>query len=315
MLLKRAVLLALLGIGCNPCTSDHSEGGETPYSRCIKQDPHEVPERVGSMTLKADGRTLTLSGLPAEPRVAAFQGPGMAATTNSEPLLRKLIAEKANLLLVLGGIGLDTSVATQHLARLVSIGPPVLFLAGGRDSAETIRDARLGLPAQQQEKVIDVTPFHLLRLAGYSLVLVAGSENGRSAIHESACGFALEDLERIEDAAAAAPETQRVLVSWEIPAGSPVASSSTGDVGASGLGALRDAVAARFGIHAWPDLQVMRPRSGSDLAPWDAVTTDLHLVVPRLFGPSHERADGTRQLPGYAVFRLGTAGATVERPR
>lgn len=316
MLLKRAVLLALLGVGCNPCTSDHSEGGATPFARCLQAEPPQVPERVGSVTLLAEGRALTLGGLPAEPRIAAFQGPGMATTTDSEPVLRKLTAEKADLLLLLGGLGLDTSAAKQHLARLASIGPPVLFLAGGRDGTDSIQQARVGLSAQQQAKVIDLTPFRQVHAPGYSLTLVAGSENGRSAIHDSACGFMEEDLEGIEDVSEGDEGTRRVLVSWEIPARSPVAISPAGDVGSVALGRLRAALRPQLGLHAWPDLHVMRPQSAErEVISWGSVATDLHLVVPRLCGPVHERGDGTRQLPGYVVLRLGKAGISAERPR
>lgn len=316
MLLKRAVLLALLGVGCDTCTSDHSEGGATPFSRCLEAEPLQVQERVGSITVGAKSRTLTLGGLPTEPRIAAFQGPGMATTTDSDPVLRQLTAEKADLLLVLGGLGLDTGAAKQHLARIASVGPPVLFLAGGRDSAEAIREARQGLSAQQQANFIDLTPFRHIRAPGYRLTLVAGSENGRMAIHDSACGFVPEDLERIEDGSEHAAGIHRVLVSWEIPARSPVAFSPAGDVGAAALGELRDAFAPQVGLHAWPDLHVMRPQSAERKAvSWGSVTADLHLVVPRLYGPTHERGDGTRQLPGYVVLRLGKAGIYAERPR
>jgi hypothetical protein len=316
MLLKRAVLIALALVGCNPCTSDHLRGGDTPFSRCIQRDPGNLPERVGAVTLRAEGRLLILEGLPAEPRIAAFQAPGMTTAADPSPVLRKLGGAKPDILLVLGGLGLDTLAAKQHLARLAGLTLPVLFLAGGRDSSEVFEQAHEALPEKQRGNVVDVTGFHQLRLAGYSLVLVAGSENGRSAIHESACGFTPEDLERIEDAAKPPPETHRVLVSWEIPTGSPVASVTAGDVGAPGLGALRDTLGPRFGVHAWPDVHVMRPQSGqAEVVSWDSVATDLHLVVPRLYGPSHELGDGTRHLPGYAILRFGKGGLTVERPR
>lgn len=316
MLLKRAVLLALLAVACNPCTSDHAAGGATPFSRCLLRGPGDLPGRVGPLTIQAAGRTLTLGGLPAEPRVAVFQAPGMATSLEPGSTLNRLASEKADVLLVLGGLGLDPEAAKVHLGRLASVGPPVLFLAGGRDSGEAIDAAQSALTPVQRSNVIDLTPYQAVALPGYTLVLVAGSEAGREAIHESACGFSPDDLESIEDAAKAVPGTRRLLVSWEIPAGSSLAAPTRAGDSAERLGAFRDEIGCELGVHAWPDLKVMRPTTGKgDSLAWGATTKELQLAVPRLYGPTHTRVDGTREPPGYAILRLGKEGVSVVRPR
>lgn len=316
MLLKCAVLCALLAVGCGPCGGGISVAGDTPFERCMAREPHHPPAAIGTIRFTLDDRALTLTGLPAAPRIAFFQGPGMATQLGHSEALRALATDAPDLMLVLGGIGPEAKGADPWIVGLAKLGRPVLFMAGGRDSAASIETALGALAPAQRKHVVDVTGIHALHLSRYTLALVAGADSGGAAIAETACGFSEADVEAVRATLDEAGERARVLVSWEIPKASKAQALPSAVFGSPLLSTVGEAGAFKAGIHAWPDLDVSRPvaAAGGTLA-WGQTVNDLEVVVPRIVGAAHERADGTRQLPGYVILRFDASGILVEKPR
>jgi len=318
MLFKPAVALLLLTVGCGRCGSSFEGGGVTPYVRCLAADPPSFPQTLGALRLSVSDRVLEIEGLPAEPRVAVFQGPGMATSAAPNEVVGALARQKPDLLLMLGGIGSDPKNAAATLHPIAKQGIPLLFLAGGRDTSENVTAARDLLPTPLGAQFIDLTSLVALRTKGYLWLLVAGAAAGREGIDEAACGFAEDDLgARLDLGRDVADGTKRVLVSWEIPTGVLGSTSPTAPaVGSDALAKLRTELGDIAGIHAWPDLHVMRPYAGGNVVTAsDQPRPDLQLVVPRVTGPAHVRGDGTRQLPGFAIVRFAEGGLIAEPSR
>lgn len=317
MLFKRAAALLLLVAGCGRCGGADGGGGPTPYARCLEAEPVSVPPSIGGVTFQVvEDRVLELGGLPQAPRVAVFQGPGMVTALPHAGAVGLLVQHKPDLILILGGLGTDQGSSSQWVGAIAKLGRPVLFLAGGRDKHGTLDAVREALPPADAERLIDLTSFVGLRGPGFHWVLVAGSELGRESIDNESCGFAESDLaDRLDAARSAVSSASRTLVSWEIPRG-PLGGSGERlpEVGSAALAALRHDLGDIGGLHAWPDTQVMRPTSKAG-GGWGAAASDLQLVVPRLFGPAHERGDGTRHLPSFAIVAFSSAGMIAELPR
>lgn len=317
MLFKCAVMVLVVA-GCGRCNSVSEVGGETPYERCLDADPPSFPANLGKLKFTLADRVLEIHGLPPEPRVAVFQGPGMATGMSSTAALAALTAQTPDLLLMLGGLGTDAKTAATVLGSVAEVGVPVLFLAGGRDRANTLAEGRETLPDPLANRVLDTTALVGVRVHAYFLLLLAGAAGGQDGIADDSCGFSEADIEpRLDAAKTAASRSRVVIVSWAIPAG-PLGGSDSGVsiVGSGLIAGLQADLGVVGGLHAWPDHQVMRPLSKANQAlGWGVPVADLQLVVPRLIGPSHQRADGTRQTPGFAIIRLAKAGLIAEAPR
>jgi hypothetical protein len=315
-LLKCAVLCVVLALGCGPCGGGRAVGGDTPFERCIARDPVTPPAAIGNLKLSLVDRVLHLDGLPTAPRIAFLQGPGMATQLGHSDGLRRLVAAAPDVIMVLGGIGLETKGADPWLVALSKLGRPLLFQAGGRDSVATIDAAFAALPPDARSRIVDVTSMFAVNLSGYMLALISGADAGGASIAESACGFSASDADAVSAALGDDEDHPIVLVSWEIPAGGKGARLPSASVGSARLTPLREHERFKAGVYAWPDVDVLRPVgvTGSAFV-WGQPSSGFELVVPRIAGASHERADGTRQLPGFVVLRFEAGGIVAEMPR
>lgn len=300
-----ALAWALLLPGC--CSScgcgaaAPQAGGPTPYARCALADAPEAREsRVGDLTLRVEGRDLTIAGLPETVPVAIARGPapfrdpvGSAAA--------EIEASGARLLLVLGSLGDDEASAAANVASVAQLPIPTLILAGGRDDPAHLRAAIDALDASARDRVVDVSALRRVRL-GPRLVLVpaAGAPEGRYARAEAACGIGEEDVEAIAAELGEAGDEGRILLAWAAPAGSPAALGiEGGDAGSVTVAALAAAVGARGALVAWPESQAGRVLGEG---------TARIAVAPALSGPALVRADGTRAASGVLRVDLGPGG-------
>lgn len=292
--------------------------GPTPYVRCLAGDPPKGDKlTVGALRLAIEKRTLRVTGLHGDVRIAAFAGPALGPPPN-EVALRRLTEAKPDLLLLLGGLGDSTVTAAATVKALASLAAPTLVVAGGRDTRERMRDALAVQPAAAR-KVVDISAFDAVRLGRDTLVPVAGASNGHYAIEPRACGYGLDDLKaRASALGTASPGEHRWLVAWEAPGeGGPlsVARAQSGiDAGSVDLAELARRIGAGGGVFAWPEVQLLRSSAGDGtrVVPAGMGAMDLRIVVPRLAGPAQERSDGTRVLPGFALLRFDASGLSVE---
>lgn len=289
-------------------------GGDHPYTRCLAGDPPAADERkVGSLTLHVEKRALRIDGLPREPVLAAFSGPGPGSPPN-EKGVAALQAAKPDLVLLIGDAGDDAKTASATLAALAKQPAPVLVLAGGRDTAARIADALGQLPAGDAARIIDVTALRTVQIGRDTLVPVAGAPEGHYALSAEACGYAESDLDDVASAVSDAPKSHRWLLAWAAPA-SPgrfaVARTEAGeDLGDPALAKLGERIGAQGGIFAWPHVQAGRASAsaGSHRPSPGLPNPDLQLVVPRIAGQALERSDGSRLTPGFALLKLDDAG-------
>jgi hypothetical protein len=314
-----AGLVALLALaGCRGCGAGALEvAGPTPYVRCLAAAPPEGVHVVGSLRLAFDERTLRITGTPEEVRIVAFSGPGFASAPDAT-VLQRLAGARADLALLLGGLGDDAAIARATVKALATLAMPTLLLAGGRDTRERIEGA-LAVQSATSRKVIDATALDAVRLGRDVLVPIAGASDGRYALDARSCGHRLDDLKERASALGPLPAGERRwLVAWEAPGeGGPlsIARTHTGiDTGSADLAELARRIGAGGGVFAWPEVQVARPSAGDGArsVPFGLGARDLRVVVPRLTGPAQERSDGTRILPGFAVLRLDADGLAVE---
>lgn len=310
------VLVLYLLAGCRGCArgSGLTVGGDHPYTRCLAADPPSADERkVGALTLHIEKRALRIDGLPPEPVLAAFSGPGPGAPP-SEPALAALRSAKPDLVLVVGDIGDDAKTAAATLAALAKLPMPVLVLAGGRDTSARIADALQQLPSADNARVIDMTGLRTIQIGRDTLVPVAGAPDGHYALSAEACGYAESDLDDVSAAVSESPKSRRWLLAWAAPA-SPgrfaVARTEAGpDLGSPALAKLGERIGAPGGIFAWPHVQAGRASAsaGAHRPSEGLPIPDLQLVVPRISGPALERSDGSRLAPGFASLKLGDDG-------
>lgn len=317
---KQAGIVVLLALAACDCLGRGAleVGGATPYVRCLAADP---PERetlaVGPLRLAFEKQALRITGLRQSVRVAAFGGPALGPSPTTS-VLRGLAEAKADLFLLLGGLGDDARTATATVKALASLAAPTLVVAGGRDTRERMRGALAAQP-RRAPKLVDITTLDAVHLGRDTLVPIAGASDGRYALEASACGYGLRDLKaRASALGDAPPGERRWLVAWEAPGEGgvlSVARTHAGiDAGSADLAELARRVGAGGGVFAWPEVQLLRPSAGSGTrrVPLGVAAADLRIVVPRLAGPAQERSDGTRVLPGFALLRLDAAGLAVE---
>ena len=322
----RVGLGALLAVAIESGCSEDSRlgvGGASSYARCLGRGVADHgPARIGALALTVEDAVLSIAGLPALPRLAAFAGPGPGpapwakAGSGAPP---GLSAAKPDLVLVLGDLGDDPRLARATAAALDRLGVPVLVVGGGRDGLAALSAAD-ALP-----NVIDVSPLHAVRLirgaggpkrrASYSLIPVAGALDGRYARPDEGgrdgCGYSEDDLED-RDLPKPEPGERRLLAAWQAPVGLD-REHAPGDAGSPSLAAFSQRVGAGGGLFAWPHAQAGRLRSTRDGSPRaaGAPVDDLALIVPRLAGPSLERADGSHLAPGFALIELASSGPVL----
>jgi hypothetical protein len=270
---------------------------------------------VGRAKLQIHDRTLTLT-TPPNPSltIAAFAGPGPGRAPTA-PTIAALGAAHPDLLLLLGDLGDTQAVARATIAALASVTSPTVLVAGGRDTLERIKDA-LGALKQGKDRIIDATGLREIRLGNDTFIPVAGALDGRYALDDKACGYALDDLKRLAKDVLGTG-SRRWLVGWQAPGLGGVASvSRTGqgvDVGSPALAQLAVKLGAPGGLFAWPHVQAGRPTSagGNRRLPVGEPAKDLQLVVPRLSGPAVELGDGSTLSPGFALLTLDADGLAL----
>ena len=282
---------------CASCSTEARlrVGGATPYVRCMAgPEPAERTLRLGGAQVRVHGRQVELTGVPADPTLVAFSGPGFGGPPPAAALA-ELARAKADAVFMLGGLGESEPEARATAIALAKIDRPVFFLAGGRDRWSVLR-AALG----SSERIVDVTPATELRLGSHTLVFVPGAEAGRYAIDDTACGFGAPDLRALA-AALGPPKGSRWLVSWHAPAAARgqkgVTRTATGvDIGSWTLSRFASQIGAPNGFYGWP----VSSDSDSVSGPGGAAQR----VVPRLWGPRIERDDGSLAPLGFARFTL-----------
>ncbi len=319
------LLLAALLCGCGRCGDDLPAqlrvGGRTPYMRCLAAAaPQPRQWRVGAVSIRVQGRALTIDGLQSPTRIAAFSGPAFSQN-DLGPALERLVEVKPQLALMVGGVGDIRETAVRTLGRFGQMRFPTLVLAGGRDSWANIREAMDRLPQRARDRIIDITALYAVSIGSDTFVPVAGAAHGKYALSDEACGYGEEDLDRIERVIGRSDKGSRWLVSWQLPGGGglhAVGRTSSGlDVGDKALAGFAERVGARGGVFAWPRVQVMRARArgGDARLPFGVASEDTQIVVPRLVGPAMERDDGSRVTPGFALLHLSAAGLAVGKPQ
>jgi hypothetical protein len=311
-----ALLVLYLFAGCRGCAraGGLAVGGEHPYTRCLAGDPPGADKRkVGALTLHLDKRALRIDGLPGEPTLAAFAGPG-SGSPPSDLEVAALRSAKPDLVLLVGDVGDDAKTASATLAALAKLQVPVLVLASGRDTPARIADALDQLPPVDAARIIPVTGLRTIQIGRDTLVPVAGAPDGHYALSAEACGYGASDLDDVASALAEATKSRRWLLAWAAPA-SPgrfaVGRTETGpDLGNAALAKLGERIGAQGGIFAWPHVQAGRASAsaGSHRPSPGLPSPDLQLVVPRISGQALERSDGSRLAPGFAVLKLDEGG-------
>ena len=248
-------------------------------------------------------RTLEIAGLKRPALVAAFAGPGPGPAPSVE-VLRALSAERPALLLALGDMGDSDRVAQATVRGLAAGGIPTLLIAGARDAPARLQAALPG----EAGSVVDISGVDAVRIGDDTLVPLAGTRLGRYALGGSGCGFGADELEQLAEALGPRKAGRRWLIAWEAPAGTAVAAIEGGD---PEIERFARQIGAPGGLFAWPSANAGRAfagASGKRVAAGSAGRADLRMVVPRITQPALERADGSRQLPGYALLRLDGSG-------
>ena len=299
-----SIIYALLTLAACSSWSTESklrEGGPTPYIRCLAAPaPSPRQGQLGSIGFSLQDRSLTLRPKRWPLRIAAFSGAGFGAAPHAADVSR--LRHRADVLLMLGGVGESEAVAETSIRTLASLGTPALVLFGGRDrfSARDLLD-------KAGKGIIDITPIRRILIAGNTLVPVAGADQGRYSASAEACGFASKDLEAIAaELGTAGSAERRWLISWQAAAGTgPVPGAAAYDhgldLGSPRLGRFVQQIGAVGGLCAWP------AGPYQELPPGPLAAR----VVPRLFGPRLSRSDGTRVEPGFMMIELDDQGLRV----
>jgi hypothetical protein len=293
----------VLAAVCGACGSDVPAelrvAGPHGFVRCLALAPPDAKEwRVGDLALELRGRALSVRTPHGALRAAAFTGPAPVAT-DVRPALRALVAARAELLLVLGGLGDDRASATRTARALAETGRLVLFLAGGRDTPEIVAAALDGLDAEARARVLDVSALERVRVAGAELLPLAGAPAGRYARGPDACGFTDADLDARADALGSGEgAARRVLLGWASP--SPASGIDDGPAGSDAIARFAARVGARDVLTAWP-----REAAGVRSA-----GAGIRRVVPPIGGFAARTGTGGRSGPGAAWLSFGPSGVT-----
>ncbi len=292
--------------GVPACSSESRlrEGGPTGFVRCLAAPPAASRSwHVGRLSFALSERVLTVRGAHDPLRLAVFSGAGFGAPPDASKV-QELRHADVDLVVMLGGLGESDASATTTMSVLGALPQPVLFVAGGRDTLGRVAQA-FDAAAKTAPRVLDATRLREIRVGNDTLLPIAGAEAGRYSVSDDGCGYSPADLHaRAAELGSAAAGVRRWLLSWQAPAGGgkeAVARTPEGvDVGAPVLADFVAHVGAVGGLHAWPHARIETSQSGR-----------LRLVVPRLFGPTAERLDGSLPAPAFVKLELGDAGLRV----
>jgi hypothetical protein len=310
--MRRFATILLYGLSgllaCSGCSAESKlrEGGPTPYARCLAAPPPPARSgRIGDIAFKLQDRALALTPKHWPLRVAAFSGAGFGGPARASGLAR-LRESRADLLLMLGGLGESEPTAQASAKALAALGLPLLLVLGGRDSW---RISQAAVEALGDSSIINATALRQVSIANNTLVPIAGAEQGRYAVNEEACGFGRKDLEAAaKELGRAGSSERRWLISWQAPAAqgplpSAARSEAGMELGSTSLGRFGERIGAIGALCAWP--------AGRQEPLPDGPLTSR--VVPRLFGPRLERPDGSRVAPGFLLIELDDQGLRVVR--
>lgn len=305
------------GLGClaaGGCSSESKlrRAGDTPYVRCLAgPEPDERSIRVGALTLKSDARVLTVAG-PTRLRLAVFSAAGLGSGP-TEAALNLLRSRRPDLILMLGGVGADGSLASATLGKLASLPAPTLVVLGGRDGWAVHGQALEAL--ERAPHIMDATALRAIRIGNNTLVPLAGADVGRYALDAASCGFDHSDLDLVaQELGPLAAEERRWLVSWHAPAGlpsgligdRPAAVSTVASTGSTTVARFAERIAARGILYAWP----AEPPQGHP--PAVAAHGPIGVTaVPRLFGPRQEAANGTRGEHSVLMIEVDREGLRI----
>lgn len=291
--------------------------GEYGFTRCVSLDepaPSEI--KVGDLTLRTEGRTLTIHGLAEAVDLAAFSGPAPAPVVT--PQLGPLASRSPHLALILGGFGDTQAQAKATLTALGELPFPVLMLPGGRDGRDRLVKAMAALGDPAPANLVLLDRYRSVRFAGHEFVLLPGAERGRYGLDASVCGFDADSLsQRASDLGDPEDGVVRSLWSWTAPArGGVYAVSRTHlglDVGSVAVAEFADRVGAAGGLFAWPAVRAVQPASsdGTQALGVEQAVHDLRIVVPRLGPLPLLRSDGSRVPPGFVLLRVDAEGVRL----
>ncbi|MFT3922735.1 MAG: hypothetical protein QM778_09390 [Myxococcales bacterium] len=294
-----------LALGMQACSCSRM-GGEVDsfaFVRCAEHAaPSERTSKLAGLELQIEERTLTLRG-SGELRVAAFTGPVGGAFSRTD--LARLADTKPSVLLYLGGLGDTLEIASANLTALAGLRVPTLFIPGGADQLELVDAAFEHLDDQSAEFMVHGSGLRELRLNKERFAILPGAALGRYARDERSCGFEQADLDALEEALGRSDKEHTWLLGWNAPAGWGITrTAGQGDVGSPELAKLAQAIGARGGIFAYPEVQAMQPAPGPK-------PSGLAMVVPRLGRTGALRADGGRLPPAVATLRVTANGLSA----
>jgi hypothetical protein len=284
--------------------------------RCLAgPEPDARSERIGGVTLKLDARVLTVAG-PTPLRLAVFSASGLGKGP-TEPALGVLRSLRPDLILMLGGVGAEGSLASATLGKLASLPAPTLIVLGGRDGWAVHEKALEAF--EDTPRIIDATTLRAIRIGNNTLVPLAGADTGRYALDAASCGFDSSDLDlAAQELGPPAANELRWLVSWHAPAELPsgllgaqpatsAPGSAAGSSGSTAVARFAERIAARGVLYAWP----AEPPQGVSL-PGTASHGPLGVTaVPRLFGPRQEGANMTRGEHSVLLLEVDRAGVRI----
>jgi len=291
-----SMALLAASVGCAPdVPSELRVAGPHGFVRCLALPPPEAKNwRVGELAVELRARALTVRTPHGSLRAAAFTGPAPVAT-DLRPALRALVSARAEVLLVLGGLGDDRERAVEAARALADTQRLVLFLAGGRDAPEVVAAARDALDAEARARLLDISALERVTIAGTELLPIAGAPGGRYTRSADACGFTDADLEA--RAAAVGNEegaSHRLLLSWASP--SLALGVDEAPAGSDALARFATRVGARSVLAAWPREAV----SGTP--------TEGRRIVPPIAGFAARTAAGGRSGPGAMWLSFSASG-------
>jgi hypothetical protein len=297
--------------GCS-CSRLGGEVDSFAFTRCAQAaPPAERRLSMAGIEIEIEARRVRLALLARvdrsrdELRVAAFAGPVGAAFARAD--LAQLAQSRAQVLLILGGLGDTVDVAAANLSALAALRLPTVFLPGGADRLEVVEGAFARLDERSAAWMIQASGVRELWLGEQRFAVLPGAALGRYALDDGSCGFEPADLEALREALAdsrapAGKRTPTWPLSWNAPAGWGVSEAGRGlDVGSRELAEAARALGARGGLFAYPEVQASQPGR----APQQG---GLAWVVPRLSRTGSQRSDGGR-LPGsFALLQVSAAG-------
>jgi hypothetical protein len=306
-------VVPVTGLACGACSScgdtvpaEARVRGSHGFVRCPVLSPGPAREwAVGDLRLRRRDRVLTVEGGPPALDVAFAAGPAPSAGLDAAALAR-LRAARPHVVVIVGGLGDMPDDARRSARAFSAIGVPVLFLAGGRDEAPVVAETFAALDdgslgEEARGRLVDITPLHLVHLGEADLVPLGGAPGGRYARTDDACGFTAADADARAVPVGARQGVPRLLVSWAHP--SPAPGPFDVDLGDPLVTALARRLGAVVHVSAWPGEVGEVSRAGPG-------TRAVRL--PRVFGPSLERADGARTPAGLVTLRIERSGI---RPR